>query len=110
MTSFNRGDVVLVDLGAIAKVRPCVVVSIANPDTQRSMTVVVPMTTEIRNGECEISFPKPAWLKQQSVINLLGIAGVDNAKIERRLAAFPKDRMEKILQGLARVLGLNYDS
>jgi mRNA interferase MazF len=59
-TSFNRGDVVVVDLGVAAKVRPCVVVSIGQPDRQRNMSVVVPMTTEIRGGECEIRFPKPA--------------------------------------------------
>ncbi len=47
------------------------------------MSVVVPMTTEIREGECEVAFPKPPWLKQVSVVNVLGIAGVDNAKIER---------------------------
>src|SRR5260370_3408475 len=99
MTGFKRGDVVLVDLGMQAKVRPCVVVSIPNPDRQRNMSVVVPMTTEVRNGECEVSFPKPAWLKQPSVINLLGIAGVDNSKIERRLAAFPADRLETSFPG-----------
>ena len=60
MTGFNRGDVVLVDLGMSAKVRPCVVISIGSPDSQRNMSVVVPMTTEIRGGECEIPFPKPA--------------------------------------------------
>jgi mRNA-degrading endonuclease toxin of MazEF toxin-antitoxin module len=32
MTNFSRGDVVLVDLGMAAKVRPCVVVSASNPD------------------------------------------------------------------------------
>jgi mRNA interferase MazF len=106
MISFKRGDIVLVDLGLVAKVRPCVVVSIPNPDTQRNMSVVVPMTTEIRNGECEISFPKPPWLKQHSVVNLLGIAGVDNAKIERRLAAFPKEKMDEISEGLIRLLGV----
>jgi mRNA interferase MazF len=53
MTSFNRGDVVMVDLGVAAKVRPCVVVSVANPDTQRNMSVVVPMTTEIRGPRTE---------------------------------------------------------
>src|SRR5947208_12191458 len=81
MTSFDRGDVVLVDLGMASKVRPCVVVSITNPDTQRNMSVVVPMTTEIRGGECEVSFAKPPWLRQVSVVNLLGIAGVDNSRI-----------------------------
>lgn len=108
MANFKRGDVVLVDLGMIAKVRPCVVVSITKPDSQRNMSVVVPMTTEIRNGECEIPFPKPPWLKQPSVINLLGIAGVDNSRIERRIAAFPAENMEHITRGLKRLLGMHH--
>jgi len=106
MTSFSRGDVVIVDLGMAAKVRPCVVVSISQPDRQRNMAVVVPMTTEIRGGECEIPFPKPAWLRQESVVNMLGIAGVDTAKIERRLAPFPADKMLEIESVLKRLLGL----
>ena len=106
MTSFERGDVVLVDLGTAAKVRPCVVVSVASPDRQRNMSVVVPMTTEIRGGECEIRFPKPRWLRQESVVNVLGIAGVDNAKIERRIAAFPAEIMAEIESALKQLLGL----
>jgi mRNA interferase MazF len=106
MTSFNRGDVVMVDLGMAAKARPCVVVSVGQSDRQRNMSVVVPMTTEIRGGECEIQFPKPAWLRQESVVNVLGIAGVDNAKIERRIAAFPADKMLEIESVLKRMLGL----
>ena len=106
MTSFSRGDVVIVDLGMMAKVRPCVVVSVSNSDSQRNMSVVVPMTTEVRGGECEIRFPKPVWLRQESVVNLLGIAGVDNSKIERRISAFPADKMSEIESGLKRLLGL----
>ncbi len=106
MTSFSRGDVVLVDLGMMAKVRPCVVISISKPDSQRNMSVVVPMTTEIRGGECEIHFPKPAWLRQESVVNVMGIAGVDNAKIERRISAFPADKILEIESVLKRLLGL----
>lgn len=106
MTNFNRGDVVVVDLGLAAKVRPCVVVSVSNPDRQRNMCVVVPMTTEIRGGECEIRFPKPAWLRQESVVNVLGIAGVDNVRIERRIAAFPAEKMLEIESVLKRLFGL----
>ena len=90
----------------MAKTRPCVVISVSQPDRQRNMSVVVPMTTEIRGGECEIPFPKPAWLRQESVINVLGIAGVDNARIERRLAAFPADKLAEVEAALKRVLGL----
>jgi mRNA interferase MazF len=106
MASFDRGDVVVVDLGMAAKVRPCVVVSVANPDRQRNMSVVVPLTTEIRGGECEIRFPKPPWLRQESVVNVMGIAGVDNARIERRIAAFPAERMLEIETVLKHLLGL----
>jgi mRNA interferase MazF len=106
MTNFNRGDVVVVDLGMAAKVRPCVVVSVAKSDQPRNMSVVVPMTTEIRGGESEIPFPKPAWLRQESVVNLLGIAGVDNSRIERRIAAFPSDRMLELESKLRGLLGL----
>ena len=106
MTSFNRGDVVVVDLGLAAKVRPCVVVSTANPDRQRNMSVVVPMTTEIRGGECEIRFPKPPWLRQESVVNVLGIAEVDNGKIERRISAFPAEKMSEIESVLKHLLRL----
>ena len=106
MTNFSRGDVVVVDLGMTSKVRPCVVVSIGQPDRQRNMSVVVPMTTEIRGGECEIPFPKPVWLRQESVVNVLGLAGVDNAKIERRISVFPADKMTEIETVLKRMLGL----
>ena len=64
------------------------------------------MTTEIRGGECEIHFPKPPWLRQQSVVNVLGIAGVDNSKIERRIAAFPADKMAELESVMKRLLGL----
>jgi len=108
MTSFKRGDVVIVDLGMAQKVRPCVVVSISRPDQQRNMSVVVPMTTEIRGGECEVSFPKPAWLQSESVVNVLGVAGVDNAKMVRRIAPFPEANLHEIIRKLARILGLEF--
>lgn len=107
MTKFDRGDVVVVDLGMAAKVRPCVVISMRRPDAERAMSVVVPMTTEIRGGACEVPFPKPVWLRQESVVNVLGIAGVDNTKIVRRIAAFPKENLVKIETVCARMLGLS---
>src|SRR5260370_29332378 len=102
MTSFSRGDVVLVDLGMMQKVRPCVVVSIPKPDRQRNMSVVVPMTTEIRGGECEVPFPKPVWLTSESVVNVLGIAGVDNARVVRRIGPFPAAKLDEINRRLQR--------
>lgn len=106
MASFKRGEFVLVDLGMVSKVRPCVVVSRPKPNRQRNMSVVVPMTTEIRGGECEITFARPPWLKQESVVNVLGIAGVDNARIQRALGQFPAASMAELNRALARMLEL----
>ena len=105
MTSFDRGDVVLADLGYVAKVRPALVVSILRPDSQRNITVLAPITTEVRGSECEVAFPKPQWMTQTSVVNLVAILGVENHKILRRLGRFPGD-MEAVDEGLARMLGL----
>ena len=107
MTSFDRGDVVLVDLGYLGKIRPCVVISVRNPDRERNMSIVVPLTSEIRGGECEVAFPKPAWLKQESVVNVLGIAGIDNARIIRRLAPFPEEPLARICEVIRFTLGLD---
>jgi mRNA-degrading endonuclease toxin of MazEF toxin-antitoxin module len=106
MTNFKRGDVVIVDLGISPKTRPCVVISIPKPDSQRNMCVVVPMTTEIRGGECEVRFPKPVWLREESVVNVLGVAGVDNAKVIRRIAEFPADPMRNVDEAIRRMLSL----
>ena len=104
MTNFKRGDLVIVDLGFAAKVRPCVVLSGTQPDRTRSLCVVVPLTREIRGGECEVRFPKPVWLREASVINVLGIAGVDRARVQRRLGALPPERLDAVLETLCRVL------
>jgi mRNA interferase MazF len=106
MTNCKRGDVVLVDLGYVAKVRPCVVISIPKADSRRNLSVVAPLTTDIRGGECEVPFPKPRWLAEESVTNLIGLVGVDNAKIERMLGPLPTDSLGAIDECLVRLFGL----
>ena len=95
----------MADLGLVGKVRPVLVVSIPRPDRERNMCVVAPITTEIRGGECEVAFPKPQWMREPSVVNLVQIVGLDNAKILRRIGTFP-GKMKDVEEGLARMLGL----
>jgi hypothetical protein len=40
------------------------------------------------------------------VVNVLGIAGVENARIERNIARFPTDKFREIETALKRVLAL----
>ena len=88
------------------KARPCVIVSIPKPDSQRNMSVIAPLTTQPRGGETEIPFAKPPWLLDMSVVNLIGLGGVDNAKIGRFIGRMDASTMGKIRAGLLRMLGL----
>ncbi len=51
-------------------------------------------------------FPKPPWLKQESVVNMLGIAGIDNARITRRLAPFPAEPLARVYEVIGRTLAM----
>ena len=106
MIRCRRGDVVEVDLGYLGKVRPGVVVSIAEADHERQLMVIVPITMVIRKTVWEVPFDKPRWLMDESVVNLTGIIGVSNHKTIRHLGIFPKDAMEKVSDGLYWLLGL----
>ncbi len=51
----TRADVWLVDLGMVAKVRPCLVLSVpADDDDDRVLTTVVPHTTSTRDSRYEV--------------------------------------------------------
>jgi len=104
-TPLRIGDVVLVDLGYLGKVRPCLILA-PYPDSQHSQTIVAPLTTESRGGEAEIGFPKPRWLDEPCVVNLAGLAGVERAKIKRQLGVFPAEKLKEAKAILAMILGL----
>ena len=50
-----RGEVWLVDLGMVAKVRPAVVVSIPAGSADRALVTFVPHTTSVRSTAYEVS-------------------------------------------------------
>lgn len=45
MSSPNRGEVWLVDLGMAAKIRPCLILNIPLLDTDRALVTLLPHTT-----------------------------------------------------------------
>ena len=101
----KNGDILLVDLGMVAKVRPCLVLC-ANPDSERTVSLVAPLTSEIRGGESEISFPKPPWLAKPCVVNLSGLGSVERRRLQPRLGQFPAERFQEAKKVLARIFGL----
>ena len=108
MTNFpEAGDIVLVDLGMVAKVRPCLVLC-ANPDSARTVSLIAPLTTEVRGGESEIPFSKPPWLAKPCVVNLSGLGSVERHRIQRRLGPFPPERFEEAKKVIARMFALEH--
>ena len=54
-----RGEVWLVDLGMIEKVRPAVVLSGAAGPKDRDLITVIPHTTTLRDSRFEVHVPLP---------------------------------------------------
>jgi len=54
MSSPERGEVWLVDLGYGAKVRPCLVISIPALNQDRALAILIPHTTSLRGSRFEV--------------------------------------------------------
>jgi len=103
----TRGDVWLVDLGMVAKVRPCLVLSVpANDDDDRVLTTLVAHTTSTRDSRFEVNsnvrFLKSGAFDAQNIIT------IPTVKLIRRLGTLPDDQMTAVENAVK--LWLGFDS
>lgn len=103
-TKAMRADVWLVDLGMIAKVRPCLVLSIpADDDNDRVLTTLVPHTTSTRNSRFEVPsnvrFLKPGAFDAQNLVT------IPSVKLIRRMGRLPDDQMQSVETAVLAWLG-----
>lgn len=99
----------LIDLGMVAKVRPCLVLSIPADDVHdRVLTTVVPHTTSTRESRFEVMsnvrFLKTGAFDAQNIVT------VPIVKLIRRLGTLPADQMTAVEAAVKRWLGLGGDS
>ena len=83
MPNPNRGEVWLVDLGYVAKTRPCLVVSIPAEDIDRALATLVPHTTSVRGSRFEVKI-KARFLKD-GAFDAQNLVTIPHAKLIRRL-------------------------
>jgi mRNA interferase MazF len=83
MADVQRGELWLIDLGMVQKVRPCLVLSIAYLDHERAVVTYVPRTTHLRETRFEV--PHQARGLEPGAFDAQGIGGVPVVKLERRL-------------------------
>ena len=108
MIQTKPGEVYWVDLGLAGKIRPMMVVSRLDADPPRAMSVLVPLTTEIRGGDYEVSIPRVRWLPgtDESVANVQGLIGIPHTKLLRRSGQYESPVVRKVRKAIAWMLEL----
>ena len=103
MNDPERGEVWLVDLGYVAKVRPCLVISIPALMKDRALVTLVPHTTAPRDSRFEVNirvrFLNPGAFDVQNLIT------VPHAKLLRKLGELDSDQLLQIEDTLLFWLG-----
>ncbi|RKU26102.1 type II toxin-antitoxin system PemK/MazF family toxin [Candidatus Poribacteria bacterium] len=80
----NRGEVWLIDLGMVAKVRPCLVISTPALVQDRALVTVVTHTTSSRNSRFEV-FVEARFLNSTGVFDAQSIITVSEVKLLKKL-------------------------
>lgn len=100
----KAGEVWLIDLGMVAKVRPCLLLTNYPADEELALVTVLPHTTALRGHRWELVLPKP-FLKQ-GAFHLQQLQSVSVSRLERRLGMLTTDEWNVVQARLAEFLGL----
>jgi len=100
----QRGELWLVDLGYMGKVRPVVVFNIPFLENERTLCIVVPHTTSVIGSRFEVSINHPAL--KQGVFDVQQTAAVQAVKFVRRLGVLKTNDLRSVERALATLLGL----
>jgi mRNA interferase MazF len=100
----SRGEVWLVDLGMVAKVRPCSVLSVPVGPQDRVLATLIGHTTSTRGSQFEV--PVQVRFLQAGVFDAQGLVTVPHAKLLRKLGDLPPDQMVPIEDAVRRWLGV----
>jgi len=96
----KRGEVWLVELGYVAKTRPCLVIGIPAQDQDRALVTLVPHTTSPRGSRFEVTvrarFLRPGVFDVQSIVT------IPHAKLIRKLGVLSPEQL-RIVEDVIRL-------
>lgn len=104
MNSPARGEVWLVDLGYVAKVRPCLVISIPALQQDRALATLIPHTTRARGSRFEADV-QVRFLKS-GAFDVQNLVTVPHAKLIKKLGKLNPDQQLAVEAVLRYWLGL----
>lgn len=94
MPNPNRGEVWLVDLGYVAKTRPCLVLSIPAEDADRALATLIPHTTSLRGSRFEVVI-KVRYLKD-GAFDAQNLVTIPHAKLIRKLGTLQPNELASV--------------
>ena len=99
MPGVAKGEVLIVDFGMMAKIRPALLLTVEPADDELDLVTVLLHTTALRGNRWELNIPKP-FLKP-GAFHLQQVQTVSTAKLERRLGILTREEMERVRDALA---------
>jgi mRNA interferase MazF len=105
MPRADHGSVWIVDLGLVAKVRPCLVPSVATDPHDRVLVTLVPHTTSVQGTRYEFAV-QARFPHGDGVFDAQQAATVPQVKLMRKLGDFPPDQLALVEAAVRRWLGL----
>jgi mRNA interferase MazF len=105
MPRADRGSVWIVDLGMVAKVRPCLVLSVPTDPQDRVLVTLVPHTTSVQGTRFEVAV-QARFLHPGGVFDAQQVVTVPQAKLIRRLGDLPPAQLGLVEGAIRRWLGL----
>ena len=101
----SRGDVWLTDLGYVAKVRPCLILSVPPTEAERALVTLVPHTTQPRDSRFEVAIGVP--FLREGVFDAQSLVTVAKPKLIRRLGQLSPLNLARVERAVSLWLGLN---
>lgn len=94
MKNARRGEIWLVDLGMIAKVRPALIVNTPFDDDERALFAAVPHTTSTRGGRFEVNVP--VRFLEEGAFDVQSLGPVKPTMLVRRLGVLNESQIRLV--------------
>ena len=94
----------MIDLGMVAKVRPCLLLTDYPADDELALITVLPHTTAFRGNRWELAIPKP-FLKP-GAFHLQQVQSVSVSRLERRLGLLTTEEWNTVQNCLTDYLSI----
>jgi mRNA interferase MazF len=104
----NRGEVWLVDLGYVAKVRPCLVISIPVQNEDRALVTLVAHTTRPRESQFEVKIE--ARFLREGVFDAQNLVTIPQVKLLKKLGTLSSEQLSQVEAAVRKWLGLDNET